>query len=121
MGIVAVTCGLILVAGQAEHLLQLSPDVLAGTSFGSFLVPGLLLAVAVGGGYLLAAVGLFQRRAWGAPASLAAGAVMLGWIVVEVLLLGWVAPRILQPFIFSYAVATIGLALRDGALRWPRL
>ena len=120
MGIVAVVCGVILSAGLAERLLQLSPDVLAGTPFGSFLIPGLLLAAAVGGSYLAAAAGLLRGHAWGVDVSLAAGVIMLGWIVGEVLLLGWVAPRFLQPFIAGYALTTIALALRAGALAASR-
>jgi hypothetical protein len=115
MGVVAVICGAILASGQAGTVLQMEDDVLQGTPFHSFVIPGILLGLAVGGSYLLAAVGLLRGARWGVVASAVAGAIMLGWIVGEVALLGWIAPRFLQPFIAAYALVTFVEALRQGA------
>jgi hypothetical protein len=56
---------------------------LAGTPFRSYLIPGMLLTLAVGGSAALATVATaFDARA-GAVTSAGAGAVMMGWIAVE--------------------------------------
>jgi len=36
----------------------------------------------------------------------------MGWIAGEVVLLGWIAPKFLQPFCFLYGAAIAGVALR---------
>ncbi len=60
---------------------------LAGTPFGDYLLPGLILAIVVGGVTGLAAVVTARSPRLGAPASVAAGVVLTGWIVGELLLL----------------------------------
>ncbi len=60
---------------------------LEGTPFDSFLVPGLLLAIAVGGSLATAAVSLLQRVRWQGRVAMASGGVMLGWIAVESLMI----------------------------------
>ena len=59
---------------------------LAGTPFADYTVPGLLLAVLVGGSASVAFVALLVRPAAGAAASMAAGLVLGGWIAGEVAL-----------------------------------
>lgn len=60
---------------------------LEGTPFDSFLVPGLLLAIAVGGSLATAAVSLLQRVRWQGRMAMSSGGVMLAWIVVESLMI----------------------------------
>jgi len=87
--------------------------VLAGTPFGDFLVPGLVLALVVGGSTLAAAVllALGSRRA--AVVAMVAGAVTLGWIAVQVGLIGYLSP--LQPVVALLGLAMLWLALRARA------
>ncbi len=56
---------------------------LQGSPFSSYLVPGLILGVVVGGTQLAAAVGLWRRSGWALTASVVAGFGMLIWIFVE--------------------------------------
>ena len=111
MGVVALFCGLILVTGQAGRLLGMQQGVPDGTPFTNFVMPGILLALAVGGSQIAAARGELRRARWAATASLLAGGVVMGWIVGEVALLGWIAPRGLQPFCFAYGELEVALAL----------
>ncbi|WP_436924986.1 hypothetical protein [Halosimplex amylolyticum] len=60
---------------------------LTGTPFDSFLLPGLLLAVVVGGSAAVAAYGVLTDPAAGALLSVVAGGLLMVWIVAEVLLL----------------------------------
>src|SRR4051794_7160586 len=52
-------------------------DLLAGSPFGSYFVPGLALMVLVGGGGILATTLLARRLAWGVPVSGAAGVMIV--------------------------------------------
>ncbi len=113
MGVMAIICGTLLVVGLAEDVLGMHTDLLDGTPFDSFVIPGVILAVAVGGSELLAAFGLWRHEAWGMTVSFASGVLLMGWIVGEVILLGWIAPRGLQPFCFAYGAIVAGLAARQ--------
>lgn len=82
---------------------------LRGTPFADFTVPALLLGVVVGGSALAAAViALFGPRRIEALASAVAGCVMVGWMTVEIAMIGldvWV-----QAAYFGVGLLMIGLA-----------
>jgi hypothetical protein len=112
MGAMALVCGLILTTGQSDRLLGMQRGILDGTPFSSFLIPGAILALAVGGSQL-AAAWVNARDINGAAAmSVVAGCVLLGWISGEIILLGWIAPRVLQPFCFWFGVLEVALSVR---------
>lgn len=56
---------------------------LEDTPFDSFVVPGLFLAIVVGGTMLGAAWATWRRSLWADEATLLAGGTMLGWIIIE--------------------------------------
>jgi len=60
---------------------------LIGTPFSSYLLPGLILGVVVGGSASAAAVVALRRPDAGALASMLAGAILLGWLLGERLIL----------------------------------
>jgi hypothetical protein len=60
---------------------------LEGTPFSSYVIPGLLLAAFVGGSAGVATATLLVARNWSGQASIVAGAVLMGWLVGEVLIL----------------------------------
>lgn len=62
-------------------------DWLLGTPFNSYLVPGLILAVVVGGSAVAAAVATLRRSDAGAVTSMLSGAILLGWLAGERLIL----------------------------------
>jgi hypothetical protein len=64
-------------------------SVLSGTPFTDFTVPALLLGVVVGGSALAAAVvTAFGPRRLGSMASAAAGCVTVGYLTIEIALIG---------------------------------
>lgn len=69
-------------------------DWLNGTLFRSYLVPGLILAMVVGGSATVAAVAALRRADTGALIAMLAGAILLGWLVGERLIL---PPRAFVP------------------------
>ena len=94
---------------------------LAGTPFDSYVVPSLILLVAVGGGMGAAATAQLVHHNLAPEASLGAGLTLMGWILVQVLL---IAPNggvsWLQPAMFAAGglVAALGWQLRNA--RMPR-
>lgn len=112
----AIAGGGALVLRPGGELLGLSPDLLTGSPFDTYRVPGVILALVVGVTALAAAVYQRRRSAWAAPASLVAGAVLTGWIGIQVLMLGpifW-----LQALLGAVGLAQLGLA--TWALVRPR-
>ncbi|MDP2326820.1 MAG: hypothetical protein Q8M79_01885 [Dehalococcoidia bacterium] len=100
--------------------LGMSLDVLEGTPFTGFFWPGVILAVAVGGSGLLAWVALLAHAPRAIEAGAFAGATLAGWIVVQVVMLGYIS--VLQPVMGALGLITLLLALkarrrRDLAIR----
>jgi hypothetical protein len=95
---------------------------LAGTPFSDYTIPGLALAVVVGGSALLAAATVFIHREWAVFVSVVAGLMMTGYLVVEIVSidskLGDALPTALavQLFYSVLGVALIGL----GGFLWMR-
>lgn len=92
---------------------------LAGTPFESYVVPSLILLVAVGGGMGAAATAHLVNHSLAPEISVAAGSTLMGWILVQVLL---IAPNggvsWLQPAMFAAGglVAALGWQLRNARM-----
>jgi hypothetical protein len=114
VGLTAVTGGLAILLGA----IQMPGEWLYHTPFSSYQVPGMVLAVIVGGSALVAAVAVMVRSVWDAPASLVAGIILVGWVVAEVAMLGLQSG--LQPFYFVIGLLMIGLATRLFMIEWRR-
>jgi hypothetical protein len=85
-------------------------DTLEGSPFSTPTIPGLILLVAVGGSMAVAAAALWRRDARAHLLAACAGLVQVGWIVVQVALLGLTS--FLQPAILLLGLATTALAAR---------
>ena len=92
---------------------------LAGTVFSSYLIPGLILAVVVGGSATAAMFATLCKRDAGALYSGVAGGILLGWLIGERL--------ILPPVAFSpqfwwleaiYVAAGLMMLVPAAAVRW---
>ena len=57
------------------------------TPFADYAVPGLILLIVVGGSASLATISLLKQHRWQYPLTFAAGVIMVGWIVGEVVLI----------------------------------
>ena len=93
--------------GLIANGLGIPKEQLADSPFDSFLVPGLLLSFVVGGSLLGAAIAVWRRHPSGGLASLGAGAIMLGWIAVESLMVHDGRP--LQVAVAALALVTLVL------------
>lgn len=114
VGLTAVSGGIAILLGA----FQMPSEWLHNTPFSSYLVPGMMLAVFVGGSALVAAVAVMVRSEWDALASLVAGVILAGWIVSQVIMLGFQAG--LQPFYFVLSLLILGLATRLLMNEWRR-
>jgi hypothetical protein len=95
--------GYYLMAGAED----LPTNWLDNTPFPDYFVPGLLLFSIVGGVSLFAALEVFMRLSAAQIASVCASIVLLVWISVEVILIGYVSW--MQPV--TFAVGTLALIL----------
>ncbi|HKS68932.1 MAG TPA: hypothetical protein VJQ45_00830 [Ktedonobacterales bacterium] len=108
--------------GLVVGYMNIPLDVLRTTPFADFTVPALLLGIVVGGSALTAAViavfgprsiALLEPWRFDALATAAAGCIMVGWMTIEIAMIGlgsW-----LQPAYFVVGLVMIGLA---GLLQW---
>jgi hypothetical protein len=115
-GIVALTAiggGLALILGleQANY----GAELLETTPFTSYLWPGLILAIVVGGSAAAATIASIRHPALGGLIAVVAGAVLIGWIVGEMLLLEQPS----EPTVVEVLYLLAGLAMiLLGALAW---
>jgi hypothetical protein len=105
-------------------------DVLKGSPFKDFLIPGIILfifvgiiPVAVAWGLLkkgiwtgLEALNPFKKYFWAWTASWVSGIIILIWVTTETVLLGYISP--LQPFIMVWGLALILLTLLPRMRNW---
>jgi hypothetical protein len=111
MGIVAIVCGWLLMSGRADRM-KMDPNVLKGSPFRTFTIPGLILTIAVGGTNVIGAAGLILRKSWGMTAAFIAGCALMGWMIGQVILLGIQGPKWQQPLYFGYGLLSALVAWR---------
>ncbi len=88
---------------------QFTLEWLRNTPFSDYTIPALILVIGVGGSSLIAAVTICTGREVGVLASIVAGLIMAGYIVVEVVMLrqgiSWI-----EGLYFGLGLAISGLA-----------
>lgn len=94
--------GLLLVNDPDGSVLNLSTTELENTPFKNFFIPGLVLALVVGGVNFSALIYHMQHHPRFPNASIAGGAVLIGWTVAQVLLV---------PFFLQYVFLGIGVLI----------
>ena len=87
-GALAIVGGLMLAARPDGAWLRLSPDLLVPTPFASYRVPGLVLALIVGGAQVAGGLAVLQRRRGDLRLATAAALVLGGWIAIQAMMLG---------------------------------
>lgn len=99
---------------MATGLDPLPQEWLAGTPFTSFVLPGLLLAVLVGGSAAIATYAMVTSPPAGALLSVVAGGVLMAWIVSEVLLLNQPSWTPTEGIYFVIGAALVGFGVFHG-------
>lgn len=110
LGVSALYGGYSLMADPGGRRLQMSKTILTGTPFHDFFLPGLFLFFGLGIGSLVSLLGFALRSTCSIPCSALAGIALLVWILVQVLLVGYISW--LQPFYAFVGAAIAVLAIR---------
>ena len=96
--------------GGAVYGLSGAPGVqtgwLDGSPFSSYVIPSIVLLVAVGGSAAVALAALVSGSHRAPGLAIAAGAILVGWIAVEMI---WIPFSPLQPACLAAGVAMIAL------------
>ena len=112
VGLTALAGGAALIAGSVEASLAtvLTPPVgyLDGSPFDSYLIPGVILGVVLGGVHLAAFVLVFRRHdRWILAGAIAAFDALI-WIFVQMMFIPF---SFLQAFYFALGLAEVGLVM----------
>lgn len=86
----------------AENVPQ---EWLEGSPFHSYFIPSLILLFVVGGSTLFSSIAVFRNARLAPYASLLTGLILLGWIVTQLLIIGYVSW--MQPAILSAAIVIL--------------
>ena len=133
IGISALISGAMLFVASDGNLMQWSTDQLKGTPFSNYLIPGIILFTLIGIFPIFVGYGLLRRPNWTWPnainplkqvhwawtASWAVAVIMLIWIIVETVLLGYIS--FLQPAIAIYAMIILILTFLPGMHRYYKI
>ena len=112
VALTSLACGV----GLAVGAIQFPLAWLQGTPFSDYTIPGLVMATIVGGSSLLAAATILTGHEGGVLASALAGLLLIGFEVVEVVIIDrkvgdWLLLAVVLQAIYSVlALTTFGLA-----------
>lgn len=85
--VTAVVSGLLMISNPDGKILGLSTELLGGTPFQDFRIPGMLLTIFVGGTNLIAVIFNLQRNKNRYNWAMAGGSMITGWIVIQMILI----------------------------------
>jgi hypothetical protein len=129
LGIAALISGPMLFLSPDGSFMQMSTDVLKGSPFPDYLIPGIILFLFMGVFPLIVGVGLlktgwrglytlnpFTRRQWAWTGSIAVGVILLIWIITETVLLGYVS--FLQPVMGMWGLTILLFTALPGVRKY---
>jgi hypothetical protein len=95
----------------------MSTDYLEGSPFNDYRIPGLFLAVVIGGANLLSTVALVRKGRGAAFLSLGTGLLLLAWVAIQTAIIGFRHWSQAVWWVTFTLVACIGAVLvrREGA------
>ena len=103
-----------LVADPSGASIDLPLELLAGSAFSNYLLPGLILLIVLGIGPCVAAYGVWRRRPWGWTASFVVGAALIIWLAIQIRIIGYHSDPPLQLTYGLLACAIAVLAVLRG-------
>lgn len=116
-GLSALAGGVGLMSDPSGGNVAMETEWLEGTPFSTFLIPGIILFVVNGIGNVTGFFLTLRKHFYAAEIGLVFGAVMMGWIIVQVILIGYMS--FLQPLYFATGLVQLyfGYALRSAIQR----
>ncbi len=119
VGLSATVSGALLIAAPSGELIQAPKTMLAGSPFGNFLLPGIILFVINGLGQLVAALMTFQKKPFAGLTGAAFGLALMIWIFVQVNMIG--GGHVLQyGYFFLGVLETVLSIMIHGNLKQER-
>jgi hypothetical protein len=131
LAIGGIVSGPMLFLSPNGNLIGMSTDYLNGSPFPDFLLPGVILFLFNGVFPALVAAGLivtgwkglnvlnpFKAFKWAWTGSLAAGVILLIWIITETAMLGYIS--FLQPVMGAWGIIILLLTVLPGVRRFYR-
>ncbi len=109
VGLTSFVSGALMIAFPSGSIFQAPPDMLRGSPFHNFLIPGIILLAVNGIGQLIAAFLCFRRHPLSGYLGAAFGIGLIIWIFVQVDMIG--GGSILQYGYFALGVAETALAV----------
>ncbi|MDX1568565.1 MAG: hypothetical protein R3223_12235 [Longimicrobiales bacterium] len=119
-GLSGLAGGFGLLADPSGTSMRIPLEWLGGSPFQSYLIPGIVLFAVLGLFPLVVAYGVGRRRAWAWAGSLAVGLTLIGFLAVEVLVVGFHLQPPLQPIYALVAVGIVLLAMAPSVRGWLR-
>jgi hypothetical protein len=110
----AIPGGIVLMVSPDGSAIGLTPDLLAHSPFISFSVPGLVLAIVVGGSALLGSALVLRPHPAERVASLFSGSILMGWIVAQCFFLQAIIPLHLLFFALGLSIAALAATMEAG-------
>jgi hypothetical protein len=114
IGLGAVICGALLVVAPDGRLLRMPLEMLEGSPFRSFLIPGLILFLVNGVGNAVSAILCFRRNRIAGFTGMVFGFGLIIWIFVQVSMIG--GGHWLQYLYFGLGILllVLGIAMREA-------
>jgi hypothetical protein len=88
-GLSGLAGGIGLITDPTGSSLSIPVEWLDGSPFESYFIPGLILFLALGVFPLYVSYGIWSCSAWAWPSALLVGLMLIIWIVVEILVIGY--------------------------------
>ena len=113
IGAGAIVAGVLMIIAPDGRLLQMPLDMLKGSPFRNFLVPGLILLLVNGIGNVLSAILCFRMHKYAAFVAQVFGFGLVIWIFVQVSMIG--GGHWLQYLYFALGILVVllGIAMRE--------
>jgi hypothetical protein len=87
ISVTATISGLLMITNPEGEILGLSLSLLDGTLFSNFFIPGLLLAIIVGGINLIASLFYLRSHPNRYNWAMAGGVIICGWIISQIIII----------------------------------
>lgn len=112
IGIGAIGGGFMLVKDASGNALGVPMSFIEGSPFRDFLIPGIFLLAVNGVGSMIGACFSFTKRQYAQEIAIALGAILVSWIVIQVIIIDSIGWLHILYFILGVIELGIGLYIR---------
>lgn len=119
-GLSGIWGGIMLVLDPSGSLLQIPLHLLSDSPFQDYLIPGLILLLLLGIYPLVIVYALWNKLTWSVPGALLIGIMLVVWIVVQILMVGYQDNPPLQAIYGSIGVLIIITLNASSVMQYVR-